>query len=193
MTRRPSTAHIQKAVRTLRVGGVVLFPSESSYGLATPYNSRAGIRRILQLKQRTDAKFTVIASSLNQAQHFFSAARSKRFTVVAQRVWPGPVSLVVSRRLSVRVPQLAWLRTLAAQVGRPLIATSANQAGQPAAYSLRTAARQLDLLAVDAIIDGGRLPRRSPSGVVQVTTRSIRVLRPGPASTQQLLNTLTHE
>lgn len=164
-----------------------MLPSESSYGLFTPIRSAAGIKRILVLKGRRDTKFTLVASSLAQVQKFFPAARSKQFTRAAQAVWPGPVSLVVSRRMSVRVPDLPMLRDLAQAVGQPLVATSANQAGQPAAYSVVQVGRQIDLTQVDAVVDGGSLPRRKPSAVVVVTEAGVQVLREGPAHVNRTL------
>lgn len=166
-----------------------MLPSESSYGLYTPVRSTAGIRRILKLKRRRNRKFTVVAASVTQVQEFFPVTRSTKLTwiAVARQVWPGPVSVVVNARLSVRVPDLPLLRQLARQVGQPLIASSANLAGQPAAFSVTAAGRQLDLAALDAIIDAGRLPKCPPSAVVQVTTRGVKVLRPGPQQANRLL------
>lgn len=185
-----SVQQLKAARATLRQGGVVVLPSESSYGLFTPIRSVAGIKRILQLKGRSDNKFTVVASSLAQVQKFFPAARRLRFTQVAQAVWPGPVSLVVSPRMSVRVPDSVLLRHLSQEVGQPLIATSANQSGHPAAYSMREVGRQLDLTQVDAVVDGGTLPKRKPSAVVKIGKQGIEVLREGPARVNRMLKRL---
>lgn len=183
------SSQLTAARAILRKGGVVVLPSESSYGLFTPIRSTSGIKRILRLKGRQDNKFTVVASSLKQVQKFFPAARTKRFSQVAQAVWPGPVSLVVSPRMSVRVPDSVVLRDLAGVVGQPLVATSANQAGQPAAYSLKAVRRQLDLTQVDAVVDGGILSKRKPSAVVKVGKKGIEVLREGPERVNRTLRT----
>lgn len=168
-----------QVVTAVKSGGVALLPSDSCYGLVTPFRSRRGVARILGLKQRQDVKFVLVASSVQQVQKFFPRARSVRFTQVAQTVWPGPVSLVVSPRFSVRVPDFPLLRNLAQGVGQPLIATSANRSGQLAAYSVAQAGQQLDLSQVDIIVDGGKLPQRKPSTVVKVTTTGVKVLRQG--------------
>lgn len=178
---------LQAARRALRNGGVVVFPSESSYGLFTPVQSKAGIQRILRLKHRQDLKFTLVASSLKQVQRFFPSARTLRFSQVAKAAWPGPVSLVVSPRYSVRVPDSATLRNLARMVGQPLVATSANASGQPAAYSVDQVSRQLDLKQVDAVVDGGTLPQRKPSAVVKIGKQGIEVLREGPRRVNRTL------
>lgn len=168
-----------QVVAVLRSGGVALLPSDSCYGLVTPFHSRRGMARILALKKRQDSKFVLVASSLQQVQKFFPHARSVRFTRVAKAVWPGPVSLVVSPRFSVRVPDFPLLRNLARRVGQPLIATSANRSGQLAAYSVAQAGQQLDLTQLDAVVDVGRLSQRKPSTVVKVTTTGVKVLRQG--------------
>lgn len=184
------SSQLTAARAILRKGGVVVVPSESSYGLFTPIRSTSGIKRILRLKGRQDNKFTVVASSLKQVQKFFPAARTDRFTRIAQAVWPGPVSVVVSPRMSVRVPDSADLRHLAQAVGQPLVATSANASGQPAAYSLAQVSRQLDVTQVDAVVDGGTLPKRKPSAVVKVGKKGIEVLREGPERVNRTLKRL---
>lgn len=200
--RQPSPLQLTQAVAALKNGGVVLLPSESSYGLFTPIggvrspHTTAGVKRILKLKGRRNGKFTVVAASLEQVQKCFpaikkwSSARRSLWLRVARQVWPGPVSLVVSPRLSVRVPDMPLLRQLARRVGQPLIATSANRSGQPPAFSLTEASHQLELDQADAIVDAGRLPRRAPSAVVQVTDRGLKMLRPGPARVNKLLKKL---
>lgn len=177
--RRVSQKKFHQVVAVLRSGGVALLPSDSCYGLVTPFRSRRGVARVLALKHRQDSKFVLVASSLQQVQKFFPRARSVRFTRVAKAVWPGPVSLVVSPRFSVRVPDFPLLRNLAQGVGQPLIATSANQSGQQPAYSITQAGQQLDLTQLDAVVDVGRLPQRKPSTVVKVTTTGVKVLRQG--------------
>lgn len=182
-----SRIQLAEAVAALKRGGVVLLPSESSYGLCTPVRSRAGIRRILKIKQRTDAKFTVVAASFAQVQQFFPTVQRPEVAKVARRVWPGPVSLVASARFSVRVPDFPLLRQLARRVGQPLVATSANVINRPPAFSVTEAGRQLDLSALDAIVNVGRLPHRAPSAVVKVTAHGLKILRPGPKGVQTLL------
>lgn len=171
----------------LRAGGVALLPSDSSYGLFTPIGSKQGIKRILKLKQRKDSKFTVVAHSLRQVQKLFPSSHTAQFTRTAQNVWPGPVSVVVNSRLSVRVPQVKLLRDLARDVGQPLIATSANQSGQVSTFSVAQARRQINLSQVDAVLDAGTLPQREPSAVVQFTSRGLKVHRVGPKRAQRLL------
>lgn len=177
----------QEAIRALKKGGVALLPSDSSYGLCTPFDSPSGKQRILKLKVRTDRKFVAIASSLKQVEQFFSNANKPFFRKVAREVWPGPVSLVVTPLLSVRVPAMPLLRHVAQEVGRPIISSSANISGQPPAFSVQQAREQIDLHQIDAILDVGRLPKRSPSAVVSLVRGRVEVIRPGSREAQQVL------
>src|SRR3989344_2663155 len=93
---------IAQAARVVRDGGVIVYPTDTAYALGGIFNSPSVIGRILQIKQRQDKKFTLLASSLQQVEKFFrlTAAQKK----LAEKHWPGPLSLVVSGRFAVRVP-----------------------------------------------------------------------------------------
>ena len=119
---------------------------------------------------------------------------------LAARFWPGPVTLVVWRILSlpkeigptptvgVRVPDHALAQELLTAAG-PLAVTSANYSGQPTS---RTAAQVLDGLAgrIELILDGGETPGGKPSTVVDCTQSELRILRQGPIPEQDILESL---
>jgi L-threonylcarbamoyladenylate synthase len=176
---KPDKPGIRAAVKVLRRGGVVAFPTDTAYGLGGVFDSLAVIRRVLRIKNRRDRKFTVVAADLAQVQKFFKLKPAE--LKLARQYWPGPLSLVVSPRLSVRVPGNKLTRDLAKLAGKPLIATSANRHGRPEIYSAagvrREFAGQPDQ--PELILDGGRLKQVKPSTVVKVVRGRIVVLRAG--------------
>ena len=167
------------AVRLLHSGAVIVFPTDTSYGLGGLFNSKKVTAAILKIKGRKDEKFSLIAGSLAQVERFFSLSPAQK--KLARQYWPGPLSIVVDRRFSVRVPANGIARSLARRVGKPLIATSANLTGQSALYD----SKKIMTLFVNrryqpaAIIDDGRLPRRRPSTVVVVSNGKLTVVRRG--------------
>lgn len=160
---------IDAAVQSLRDGGVIVYPTDTAYAIGCAFDDQAAIKRIMKLKGRVNQKFTIIASSLAQAQRYFplNACQKK----LARTYWPGPLSIVVSSQYAVRVPDNAIARSLARRIGKPIIATSFNKSGEPEVFNLNTylnttTGRALALL-TDVIVNIGALPKRKPSTVIE--------------------------
>ena len=186
-------AHVlAEAAAILRAGGVVAFPTETSYGLAADPRSTAAVRKIFAIKGRPESKpLPLIATNVAAVRRAFVVTVSLR--PLATR-WPAPLTLVLPRRAgqrlpallgrrdgAVRVPASAWARALATASGGLITATSANVSGQPNLYSggaihraFATHSAQPDLL-----LDGGRLKPRPPSTIVAVRHNQPVVLRQG--------------
>ncbi|MFA6027691.1 MAG: L-threonylcarbamoyladenylate synthase [Patescibacteria group bacterium] len=184
---------INKAIMVLKKNGVAVYPTDTAYAIGCKFTSIKAIERIIRLKKRKDDKFTIIASSLAQVRKYFklNACQIK----IAKKYWPGPVSIVVSPKYSVRVPKNKIARQLACGVGMPLLATSLNISGQPAIYHIKQDGRKLPILngglyGVDFVLDVGPLKKQKPSTIVECLTSKtphfkcgvIRVLRHGPIS-----------
>lgn len=170
---------LKEAAAVLRKGGVVVYPTDTAYALGGFYDSPRVIKKILKIKNRQDKKFTIICSSLNQAEKFFKlTAVQKKFV---KKYWPGPLSLVVSDIQSVRVPKNKIAGSLARRAGKPLIATSANISGDGEIYD----SKEIIKLFSDKknqpnlIIDGGKLKKIKPSTIVKINEGSAEVLRQG--------------
>ena len=165
---KPNRTGLAQAVRVLRRGGVIVYPTDTAYGLGGVFDSPAVTRKILRIKNRTDKKFTLVASSRRQVERFFPLHPLQK--KLAGHYWPGPLSLVVSRRFAVRVPAHPVARTLCRRAGRPLIASSANRSGQPSPYRVTTVVAQFrnQKDQPELIIDAGPLPRRKSSTVVAI-------------------------
>ena len=119
-----------------------------------------------------------------------------------ERFWPGPLTLVLPARddlpaelaagtgcIGVRVSSHPIACALAAAVGEPITATSANRAGDPAACDVATARRALGA-AVDVYLDGGTLAGGSGSTVLLVANDGARVIRVGAVSSEALRDVL---
>lgn len=157
------------ASRPKRNSGIFIFPTESSYALGCRYNDAASIRQITRLKGRTDTRFTLVASSLQQVKKHFALTRDQ--LQLAKHYWPGAISIVVSPQFAIRVPGHNRIRMLADHMGVPLIATSLNKSGEPPIYDLQQlvgTTLELSLHERDIqIIDIGPLPHRPPSTIVE--------------------------
>ncbi|MFA5358337.1 MAG: L-threonylcarbamoyladenylate synthase [Patescibacteria group bacterium] len=176
---KPSKKGIDQAVRWLRAGGVIVYPTDTAYGLGGVIGNPAVVRRVLRIKKRRDRKFTVVCADLNQAKKFFRL--NKLAARLAKKYWPGPLSIVVSSSFSIRVPANKLTQKLVKLAGRPLIATSANLSGNAAPYSGRVVIKEFknQKNQPDLVINSGKLKKTSPSTIVKIRGEKIEVLRQG--------------
>ena len=192
--RRIHPKQLAAAVEILRQGGVVLFPSESSYGLAADAAQWRAVQKIWRLKRRPRGKAPpLIVADLAMAEAYgeFNQAERK----AARHFWPGALTLIVRAksknglakavqspdgRVALRVPGLSAPRALARYLGRPIVATSANLSGAMSCYSVGAWEKQaVGCRGVDYILDAGALPHRAPSTLVIWNKGTWRVLRAG--------------
>lgn len=182
---------VERVSAALRAGGVVVVPTDTVYGLAALPGDAAAMARLFALKGRgSSVPVAVLCAGTDQALALATSPVAPEVRAVAQRWWPGPLTLVVPRRLGlhlhlgapattvgVRVPHDALVRAVAAAVG-PVAATSANRHGEPTPVSAAEVVAALGT-GVDLLVDGGELTAGA-STVVDVTQVPWRVLREGP-------------
>lgn len=174
-----SDAALREALGVLRQGGIILFPTDTVYGIGGDATRPAVARRIRRMKGRPARKpFPWLASDLSMAKRFgFFSEPALR---AARRAWPGPVTFVVpvkkKKRVTValRVPAHPWLRRLIRQFGKPIIGTSANRSGMEPAMTARKARAMLPT--ADLVIDGGKCVG-TPSRIISWTSSGPRILR----------------
>ncbi len=179
---------ISEAASLIVKGGLVVYPTDTVYGLGCDPTSEAGVLRLLSAKRRQDKPVSVLCSSESAASELVE------LSVVARRLaakhWPGPLTIVAPLRrelpfglhrgtgtLGVRVPALPPCLDLIRSCGGWLTGTSANISGLPSARTAAEAAEQLGG-SVDMILDGGRLDG-AESTVVSVDGNGVQVLRAG--------------
>lgn len=181
---------LDDAVAVLAAGGVVVFPTESVYGLGADATSPAAVERLVAVRGRDEGKpILVLASDPDMV-----TAVAREVPVLAQRLaarlWPGGLTLVLPARaglppaltagtgtIGVRVSAHATARELVRRLGAPVTAPSANPPGAPPAVTVE-AARAYFGAAVGAYVDGGRCDG-VPSTVVAVEGERFTVLREG--------------
>ncbi len=183
---------IELAARSLLAGGVVVYPTETFYGLGASLGVLGGVERLIAIKGRLAGKpLPVIAADEVSARSLW-----REFPVLAGRLaarfWPGPLTIVLPARegvprcvapmgeVGVRVSPHPVALSLTRLVG-PLVATSANLAGG----GEKTCVAELDpavVARVDAVIDAGMTPGGRPSTVLRLCGDKARILREGAIS-----------
>jgi L-threonylcarbamoyladenylate synthase len=186
-----------RAEAVLADGGVVIFPAERLYGLAADATNQEAVARVFKLKGRGRAvPVPVIVDDERAAERWVEIGAPAR--VLIKKFWPGPLTLVLPLKqpaprplftgagsLGIRVPGNRMARGIAAKLGLPLTATSANPSGE---VSGRTAQEALDRLdgEPDLVLDAGELPGPPGSTVIKFGTQGLEILRPGVISREAL-------
>lgn len=183
---------VAEAAGILCAGGLVAFPTETVYGLGADATDDRAVARVFAAKRRPAFNPLIVhVAGLDAARALVEW--TGRAQALAERFWPGPLSLVLPRRascpvsalagaglpsLAVRVPGGDIARALLAQTGRPIAAPSANPAG---AVSPTRARHVVDGLgeAVDLVLDGGKCGVGIESTVVDLSGENPALLRPG--------------
>ncbi len=202
-------AALADAVAALTGDGLVVYPTETFYGIGARALHATAVRRVATLKARLGEGAKPISAkpiSVIVADRAMAARVVARVPRVAaalmERFWPGPLTLVLlarddlpaelaagTGRVGVRVSSHPIARALAAAIDEPITATSANRAGEPAACDL-AAARSALADTVDVYLDGGVLAGGSGSTVLLVGDDGARVIRAGAVSSEALRDVL---
>ena len=174
------------AIKVLRAGGVVVYPTDTAYALGGIFNSPKVITKVLKIKKRSDRKFTLVAASLYQVEKFFKLNQPEK--KLARKFWPGPLSIAVSAQFAVRVPKDKIARELARGAGRPLIATSANLTGGQTYYDSEKIIKQFidKKFQPDLVVNAGKLSHKKTSTIVKVSGSKIEIVRSGAVSRQKI-------
>jgi tRNA threonylcarbamoyl adenosine modification protein (Sua5/YciO/YrdC/YwlC family) len=172
---------LDEAAEALARGGVVVIPTDTVYGLAARFDDATAVRRIYELKGRpSDKALQVLVPDEGWLDHLGAPSASAH--VLAQRFWPGPLTIVVasgSETIGLRVPANEVTLELLKRTG-PLAATSANQSGRQTPGDIESI-RTLFGDGVDCYVDGGRIDGTA-STVVDTTRGGAEIVREGAIS-----------
>jgi L-threonylcarbamoyladenylate synthase len=187
-------AAVAKAAEILKRGGMIVYPTETAYGLGVDATNEPAVTKVFNLKKRMPAKaFHVIVSDTAMAKNYVDWTPLAE--ELAKKYLPGPLTLVLKKKpfvsdiltgglptLGIRMPDYNFCLDLAKAFGKPYTATSANISNEATCYSVNQVMLQFgdEITAVDLVVDGGLLPGVLPSTVVDATGDAPKVLRPGP-------------
>jgi L-threonylcarbamoyladenylate synthase len=191
-----SVNELSTVVSVLKKNGVIVYPTETFYGLGVNCFSPDAVKKIFGLKKRDRAKpLPVVISDLSMLDSVVREIPPVAELFLRQ-YWPGPLTLIFSaspflpeellgatKSIGVRLPAYAGLRELIKHAGFPITATSANISGEE---ELSDPKKVLEIFTgkVDCIVDGGKTRGGRPSTVIDLTPPIPQILREGalPAS-----------
>ncbi len=184
-----SEEEVQEAINIVKKGGVVVYPTDTVYGIGGVIDRESTIERIVAIKKRGTAPFPIIVSKKEHAMelgHFNNIAK-----MLAEEFWPGPLTIKVEakrelhdrlvdeeNKVALRIPDCEIARILANAAGGAIIGTSANVSGQMAPITIHDVIKQIGE-EVDIIIDGGPTKYKTPSTIIDVSATPPVILRVG--------------
>ncbi len=185
---------VKETAEVLSKGGLVVFPSDTVYGLLVDADNQKAVEKLIKFKNRPPGKpISVFVSNLEMLGKFVSVDDNK--IRLLEGLLPGPFTVILESKhrvnsllesekgtLGVRIPDYPLIADLVKRLAKPVTATSANLSGRSPHYSVETLMRELgqakkDL--VDLVVDAGKLPRNKPSTIIDMTESRTKILRKG--------------
>ena len=190
---------INTAKKILEKDGVIIFPTDTVYGIGcNPYSTKA-IQRIYQIKKRDEAKpLPILGYSKDELNKivFFDEKSSR----LIEKFWPGKLTLVLklkdqklketmslSDKVAVRVPNNKCVLSLLKEC-KLLIGTSANTSGTPSLIDSKDCNEQLSNY--DILIDYGRIQSDGESTIIEINNGELNVIRIGSISEEEILDVI---
>lgn len=198
---------IEEAMAVLKQGGLVIYPTETCYGIGADATNQEAIDRLFRYKtKRADKPFSVAVTDQQMAEQYVEV------NATAQNIYshflPGPITVISKGKhklaagvessmgtQGIRIPDYPFVLELLRQYGRPITATSANASYKKTPYTIEDvleniSEKQKEL--VGLIIDAGQLPKRKPSTVVDTTLDSVHIVREGSLQLQHQQEFVAH-
>ncbi|OGJ89643.1 MAG: threonylcarbamoyl-AMP synthase [Candidatus Raymondbacteria bacterium RifOxyA12_full_50_37] len=189
---------IQRAAELLKKGGVIVHPTETLYGFATNALIINAIKRVDRIKERgLRESYIILVRDIDMARSL-QISFDETAVKLADRHWPGPLTLVlpVSRESSLlhlafngaigmRVSPDEFVRKLFTHIDFPIISTSVNISGKPPMNDITKIEAQF-YNDIDLFCGRGTLPHRPPSTIATVVNNTIKILRKGAVSEEQV-------
>lgn len=192
------SSNIHQAVKVLKSSGLVAFPTETVYGLGANARDCEAVKRIFEVKGRPSDHPVIVHISKAEQMHEWAQNIPAVAWQLAKAFWPGPLTLILPRLGSVsnavtggldtvalRVPEHPIALALLNAFGSGIAAPSANRYGRVSPTSSEDVREELGD-SVDLILDGGRCSVGIESTIIDLSTRTPKVLRPGKITDEEL-------
>ncbi len=189
---------VERGVTILRQGGIVAFPTDTVYGLGVSAKIPRAVERIYEVKKRLrNMALPLLLANTSQISEVAESVSPLAWLLI-RNFMPGGLTVVLPKApsvpdiitaggstVAVRIPAHPIAIALIEGVGAPIVGTSANLSGKPAALTAAEVCAQFGD-EIDLVIDGGKCPGGKESTIVDVTGGTPVILREGAISKQEL-------
>jgi L-threonylcarbamoyladenylate synthase len=184
---------INQTILTFKSGDLVIFPSDTVYGLLCDATNEQAVKKLIAFKNRPPGKAISVFCDFELINKLVKI--NKQQQKIIKEILPGPFTVVLPSKhkvdkllesekgtLGIRIPMYRYIGVLVNRFKKPITATSANLAGRSPHYSIKTLLNELSekqKKLIDLIVDNGQLPRNKPSTVIDLTEPNVKILRQG--------------
>lgn len=198
LTRENLDQVVEESAEILKNGGVIVYPTDTIYGLGgDPFQPNV-VDRIYEIKGRDFQKpIHVLIGSLNLLNPLIEAVPMTARRLM-ETFWPGPLTIILKAKKSVhgrflaadhtigvRLPAHEFCRRISIALGKPILSTSANLSGGGNPLSLEDVPHEI-LQAADAIVDEGRARGTEPSTILKIVAEQVQLIREGVISLPEI-------
>jgi L-threonylcarbamoyladenylate synthase len=198
----PEIEKIRHAAQIIKKGGLVVFPTETVYGLGANAFDEDAVRKVFKVKGRPpDNPLIVHIADINYIKILTKGIPPKAKELI-KKFWPGPLTIVLKKSnkvldivtagsdaVALRMPDNKIALSLIKECGLPLVAPSANRSGRPSPTRTKDVIEDMEGL-VDLIIDGGTTKIGIESTVIDMTVDIPTILRPGAITVEAIEKTI---
>lgn len=177
---------LEKALKTLKEGGIILYPTDTVWGIGCDAGNSEAVKRIFELKQRSDAKaMLMLVGSEGQLQQFVSYVPDAAWQLIDAAVNPmtiiydhprniAPELLAADGSAGFRITAEPFSSNLCKRLHRPVVSTSANISGKPAPHAFSEIAPEI-VAGVDYVVEYGRNSGADavPSNIIKVSDSDV--------------------
>ena len=192
-------SELRDVVNTLKNDGIVIFPTETVYGIGGKATSNKVVDRVYQAKQRPRAKaVNILVANVKEIEKY-AVITSEIERKIIENFMPGPLTIILKKKdgfgdyftaendtIGVRIPDNKIINTILDAIDFPLIAPSANISDRPSGIRTQDIAEDFKDT-VDIIIDGGDAKLGTSSTIVKVVNGEIQILRAGEITKEEIL------
>ena len=195
----PIQTVIQETIAVLQSGGLVLFPTETTYGAGVDATNQAAVDKLLAYKSRREGKpLSIMVTNQEMAEQYVIV--NQQAALLYTQFLPGPVTVVSNTlkqpehsknriaqgvasefdTIGIRIPDYELMLKITQALGKPITATSANASGKKRPYSVAdifSGLSQKQKNLIDLVLDAGELPKNEPSTVIDTTLSTPVTLR----------------
>ena len=168
---------IERSVSALERGGMIVYPSDTVYGIAVDATNPEALKALDLLKQRRpDQKYSYNFANIEMIEKYIKLSKSQK--KILEEYLPGSYTFILTPELSVRIPQDSIITEITQAFGKPTTATSANITGYKPATNIKNLDAKI-YLKVDHIIENPDFEPKNPSTIVDISTEKPKVIRVG--------------
>lgn len=189
---------LKETAKIIKNGGIVIFPTETVYGIGTNGFNEDGIRRIYELKKRDFSKpISLLVSNMEMVKMVAKDVSDLEYALM-EKFWPGPFTIILKKKkdvpdiltangdtVGVRMPSGEIAKKLIEYAGVPIATPSANISGRPSGTNIDDIIKDFDGK-VDCVIDSGESKLGIASTIVKVVNGVPYILREGTITREQV-------